>query len=183
MSGRILVAYAIRAGSTAEVAELVGEVLREAGAEVDVRPVNEVQNLTSYAAVVLGSAIWAGKPLPEIRRFVAGWRHALTHVPVAYFILCDTLREDTPANRETVRDYLRPLQEIRPAISTGLFAGARNFSRLHPILRWVFKTVMRLQEGDWRNWEQIRAWAADLAPRLTPAMATTARSEATVLTR
>jgi len=169
MSGRILVAYATRAGSTAQVAEVVGEVLRETGSPVDVVPVKDVRDLTGYAAVVLGSAIWAGKPLPEARQFVDDRQHALSHVPVAYFILCDTLREDTPANRETARDYAGALQEIQPAVSVGMFAGVRDFSKLNPILRWLLKRVMRLQEGDWRNWNQIRAWAADLAPRLMPA--------------
>ncbi len=59
MGRRILVAYATRAGSTAEVAEVVAGVLRESGAEieVDVRPVREVRVLAGYDAVVLGTAM------------------------------------------------------------------------------------------------------------------------------
>jgi menaquinone-dependent protoporphyrinogen oxidase len=167
MRGHILVAYATRAGSTAEVAGTIGQVLRDSVLDVDVRPVKGVTDVTGYDALVLGSAIWAGKPLPEMRQFVANQHGALARLPVAYFILCDTLREDTPANRQIALGYLAPLREMKQPVSMGLFAGARDFSKIHPLLRWFVMHVFRLAEGDWRNWSQIRAWAAELAPSLT----------------
>src|SRR3954469_14378946 len=109
MHQRILIAHASRAGSTAAVASVIGEVLREGGAEVDVRPVTDITSLAGYDALVLGSAIWAGKPLPEALRFAARQRQALSHLPVAYFIQCDLLRDDTPQHRKTARRYLAPL--------------------------------------------------------------------------
>jgi menaquinone-dependent protoporphyrinogen oxidase len=115
---------------------------------------------------VLGGAIWAGKPLPEARRFAAAQRPALANLPVAYFALCETLRVDTPANRDRARRFLEPLQKIKPPVSLGLFAGAKDYRSLHPLVRWVLINVLKSPEGDWRNWEQIRAWAAALAPRL-----------------
>jgi menaquinone-dependent protoporphyrinogen oxidase len=168
MNTRMLVAYASRAGSTAEVARAVGEVLRAAGHEVDVRPVKEVHDLMGYDALVLGSAIWAGKPLPEAVRFAKDQRNAFVHVPVAYFILCDTLREDTPENREVARNYLAPLDTVQLPVSAGLFGGVRDFSKLNPLLRWFLKNVVRLVEGDGRNWDAINAWAASLPDLLTP---------------
>ncbi|MCK9277587.1 MAG: flavodoxin domain-containing protein, partial [Methanoculleus sp.] len=45
MADEILVAYATRYGSTAEVAEAIGDELRKAGVAVDVLPVSDVQNL------------------------------------------------------------------------------------------------------------------------------------------
>jgi len=176
MSHRTLIAYASRAGSTAEVAETIGNVLRESGLNVDVRSVKDVQSFKVYDALVLGSAIWAGKPLPEMQRFVADQREALARLPVAYFILCDTLREYTPANRQIALGYLAPLRKAKPPVSVGMFAGRRDFSKVHPLLRWFLMRVIRLAEGDWRDWEQIRAWAAALAPQLAdarPAIATT----------
>lgn len=167
MNARTLVAYASRAGSTAEVARAVSEILRTAGHEVDVRPVKEVQDLTGYEAVVLGSAIWAGKPLPEAVKFAKAQRETLTHLPVAYFILCDALREDTPKNREVAHRYLAPLTTIREPVSAGLFGGVRDFSTLNPLLRWFLQRVMKIAEGDGRNWDAINAWAASLPDLLT----------------
>lgn len=57
MNERILVAYATKAGSTAEVAEVIGQVLRETGATVDVLPARAVEDLTPYRAVIIGSAV------------------------------------------------------------------------------------------------------------------------------
>lgn len=163
MSRHFLVGYASRAGSTAEVAEAVGLVLRESGASVDVLPVDDLKSIAGYDAVVLGTAIWAGKPLPEMRRFVAEQQDTLGRLPVACFILCDTLKEDTPANRQVALGYAAPLRAIQESVSPGLFAGARNFSKLHPLLRWFLMRVLRLAEGDWRDWSRIRAWAAELS--------------------
>ena len=64
MPARILVAYASRAGSTAEAAEAIGQVLRDRGVEVDVQSVKAVHG------------VWVGKPLPEAVRFAAAHRTA-----------------------------------------------------------------------------------------------------------
>jgi menaquinone-dependent protoporphyrinogen oxidase len=167
MSARILVAYASRAGSTAEVAETIGEVLRGRGLDVDVCSVKEVTGVSGYDGLVLGSAVWAGKPLPEAVKLAKTQKGALAELPVAYFVLCDTLKEDTPENRERARGFVVPLVAIKEPVSVGLFAGARNFGKLHPVLRWLLTYVMRLAEGDWRDWGEIRAWATDLPARLT----------------
>ncbi|MCC6168651.1 MAG: flavodoxin, partial [Caldilineaceae bacterium] len=70
MNDKILVAYASRAGSTAGVAEAIGKTLAEGGAQVDVRPMQEVKDLTPYTAVVAGSAIQGGQWLPEAIQFI-----------------------------------------------------------------------------------------------------------------
>jgi flavodoxin len=85
MPSHVLVAYASREGSTAEIAETIGMVLREAGAEVDVLPVKEVHNLDGYDAVVLGSAVHIGKVLPEAVQFAKRHQPVLADLPVAYF--------------------------------------------------------------------------------------------------
>ena len=163
MSTRILVAYATWAGSTTGVAETISQTLREAGADAAVRPVAAVDDLTGYDALVLGAAVHAGKPHPALRHFVE--RHAtdLNTMPVAYFVVCATMMEDTPEHRETVLTYLTPLRAIKEPVSIGLFAGAYNPKTVNVLFRWLAK-LMRAPEGDWRDWEAIRAWATDLAP-------------------
>jgi menaquinone-dependent protoporphyrinogen oxidase len=70
MSKKILVAYASRRGSTSGVAEALGKTLSESSSEVDVYPIQDVQDLGAYQSVVLGSAIQDGKWLPEAIQFL-----------------------------------------------------------------------------------------------------------------
>ncbi len=69
MRERILVAYASRKGSTAEVAAAIGETLRMRGFDVDVASVNDHPSATGYAAVLIGSAVNAGQWLPTRHSF------------------------------------------------------------------------------------------------------------------
>ena len=70
MTTKILVTYASRFGSTAGVAEAIGKVLAENGAQVDVLPMRQVKDLAAYQAVVAGSAINGGAWLPGALEFV-----------------------------------------------------------------------------------------------------------------
>jgi len=60
MSNRILVTYATRTRSTAEVAKVISEVLTTRGFVVDLKPVKEKPSLDGYRGVILGSAIRMG---------------------------------------------------------------------------------------------------------------------------
>ena len=57
MSTKVLVAYATKYSATAEIAEKIGQVLRQAGLRTDVLPADRVSDVSSYQAVVLGSAV------------------------------------------------------------------------------------------------------------------------------
>jgi len=77
VSDSVLVAYATRYGSTQEVAEAIGETLREQGLGVEVRPAREVRTLEGYDAVVLGAALYMYRWHKDARRFLSRQRKAL----------------------------------------------------------------------------------------------------------
>ena len=54
----ILVTYATRMGSTAEIALVIGEVLTRAGMVVTVCPCHEARDAADYDAVIIGSAVY-----------------------------------------------------------------------------------------------------------------------------
>jgi menaquinone-dependent protoporphyrinogen oxidase len=168
MTNQILLTYATKFGCTAQVAEAMGETLRKTGAAVDIRPVEEVTSLEGYSAVVLGSGIMAGKMYPAAVSFLEKNQAALSQVPVAYFIACATLREDTPENRATVQGYIDALRvqvpQVQP-IMTGLFGGALERKKLPLVFRLMIK-AMKAPEGDFRDWAAIRAWAQELGRTL-----------------
>lgn len=170
MPPRILVTYASRFGATAGVAEAIGQTLADGGAEVDVRPMQEVTDLTPYGAVVAGSAIRGGKWLPEAMQFMQTHQAALANKPFAAFLVCITLAMPNQSYHQGVAAWLAPVRALVRPVSEGLFAGALDFSGR----RFSFDTLfMRLAaaigifpRGDHRNWEAIRAWAASLKPLL-----------------
>jgi menaquinone-dependent protoporphyrinogen oxidase len=166
MTAKILVAYGTRAGSTAEVADAVGKKLAQGGVAVDVKPVKSINNLSGYSAVVLGSAVRAGKLLPEITEFVKAHKEELRKLPVAYFVVGMTLREDTPEKRKVVDAYLDPLRAEVTPVDSGLFAGKMDYSKLGFFETFIIKNVVKVPEGDLRNWQEINNWAEKLLPKL-----------------
>ena len=161
MNNRILIAYASKAGSTAEVAVRLGEDLAKQNASIDVLPISKVADLSPYQTVIFGSAIRVGKILPEAMAFIEKNQTALQQKPFHLFILCMTLEKDTEENRKTVSAYLDPVRALVKPASEGLFAGVMNLARL-PFIERVMITLMKAPTGDFRRWDQIQAWGQNL---------------------
>jgi menaquinone-dependent protoporphyrinogen oxidase len=170
-ANRILVTYASRAGSTAGVAEAIGKTLTENGAQVDVRPMQEVEDLAPYGAVVAGSAIQGGEWLPEAILFVQKHRAALAQKRFAAFLVCMTLSmKDAEKYRTHVATWLDPVRALARPVSEGLFAGALDIRKVPSFGdRLKFKLSVLFgawSEGDHRDWNAIRQWAESLRPLL-----------------
>jgi menaquinone-dependent protoporphyrinogen oxidase len=171
MTQPILVTYATRAGSTAGVAEAIGKALTERGAEVEVRPMQDVHDLSPYQAVIAGSAIQNRQWLPEALHFVQLHRVALSKVPFAAFLVCMTLTIRNGQYRDQVAEWLQPVRALLRPVSEGLFSGVLD---LRKIPSWSDRFKFRVSvllgvwtEGDHRDWEAIRSWAQETHRRLT----------------
>ncbi len=171
MNNRILVAYASRAGATAGVAEVIGQVLAAGGAAVEVHPMKEVNDLASYRAVVAGSAIRDKQWLPEAMQFLQTHQAALSRKPFAAFLVCITLAmPQGEAYRPFVADFLNPVRALVQPASEGLFAGAIDFDKVPPIPEGLqlraLSAMAQTPPGDYRDWAAVRAWAKGLRPLL-----------------
>ncbi|HEX9075421.1 MAG TPA: flavodoxin domain-containing protein [Anaerolineae bacterium] len=171
MSNKILVTYASRTGSTAEVAEAIGKTLGANGAQVDVVPMKDVKDLAQYSAVVAGSAIRKSKWLPEAEQFVRTHRAALAQKPFAEFTVCITLAMSSAEQyRAVVAKWVEPVRALVKPVSEGFFAGMLDFSKLPMNLDTLqLRAVVALHifpSGDRRDWNAVRAWAEGLRPLL-----------------
>ena len=191
----VLIAYATNAGSTAKVAQVIGEELGRDGAQVQVCQLEEVTGVELYDAVVVGAPMimgWHGAAL----KFIKKYQPALRQKPVAFFLTAMNLTQTgeksvgtlpiyvdpalakPPKNAKrlsfkeryaTVTHYLRPVLEAAPLVkpvSVGLFGGKLELYRL-PLLQMLFVLlVIQAQPGDFRNWTAVRDWATNLRPGL-----------------
>jgi len=171
MNNKILVTYASRAGSTAGVAEAIGQTLVGMGLLVDVVPMQAVKDLSPYRAVVAGSAIRGQKWLPEAMQFLCDHRSELSRKPFASFMVCITLSMPNAGQYlEGLKSWMGPVRALVQPVGEGYFAGALDFSKLpfsFNILAMHLVVLMGIwKQGDHRDWQAIHAWAESLYPRL-----------------
>jgi menaquinone-dependent protoporphyrinogen oxidase len=171
MSQKILVTYASRTGSTAGVAEEIGETLVENGAQVEVLPMQDIKDITQYQAVVAGSAIQNRQWLPEAMQFMQTYQALLNQKPLAMFSVCMTLAmRDGEKYRPDVSEWLAPVRALVRPVSEGIFAGVLDISKVPSFSdRLKFRLSVALgvwSEGDHRDWNAIREWAYGLHSQL-----------------
>ncbi|HEY7633184.1 MAG TPA: flavodoxin domain-containing protein [Thermoleophilaceae bacterium] len=155
---KILVTYATKQGSTHEVAEEIGTILTERGHEIEIVPVELCAGPDGYDAVVFGAPLYMGKLLKPGARFLQKHRESLAARPLAIFALGP---RGLPETRDDAQKQLdRAIQRSRlTPVSVALFDGVVRPDKL----RFPFN---RMPAGDWRDWDAIRAWGSELAPKL-----------------
>jgi menaquinone-dependent protoporphyrinogen oxidase len=156
---KILLTAASKHGATAEIAETIAATLRETGIEATVLRPEQVSDVAGYDAVVLGSAIYAGRWLEPARNLVVHHYAALSARPLWLF------------SSGPIGDPLQPTEEPRDgaeycrtlrAREHRVFAGKLN----REDLGWVERTItgmLKAPDGDFRSWDDIRGWATQIA--------------------
>jgi len=172
----ILIAYDTIHGSTAEVAEYIGNDLCDQGFRVDLRLVTNVESISAYDAIIVGSALYEFTWLKDAKKFLQQNQTALAQLPTAYFIVGASMSVDTPETREMAKKnfvdpVLKKFPDITP-LSIGLFGGAVDFATNdYNLFEWVVLKILGLILGytdsaDWRNWDAIDTWSKELAGKL-----------------
>ena len=161
---KVLIAYASKCGSTGEVAEAIAKDLGDAGYMVDVKATGDVKKIDGYDAVIVGSAIRMGKPLNDAVKFIKRHRKAFAALPVAYFSVGLAMKEKTDEKFEEAMGYMAKMTDQYEPQEKTAFAGAVDYSKLPPFYRRVFSMAddENMGEGDFRDWDAIHAWAANL---------------------
>jgi len=147
-------------GATRGIAEAIGEELRQRGLHVEVHNVREVMSPEFYDAIVLGSAVYAARWRPEAVRFVRQHATELANHPVWLFEggwvgkRPETLAP-TPGGRKRANQVgAQPPTvfggKLDPAVATGFFD----------------RMLAKKMPGDSRDFDEIRAWAGQVADAL-----------------
>lgn len=157
----ILLAYASRFGSTQQVAETITAALRQAGLEVDILPIREVQRLDDYDAIVLGAAIYNARWHPDAHQFLSEHQEILRQRPVAIFAL-GPLNAGDAAMRRSRRQLDQALEKypwLKP-VSVAMFVGKLDPSKLG------FFDRLGASASNHMDWGAIHAWATALPAQL-----------------
>ncbi|MHB8104443.1 MAG: flavodoxin domain-containing protein [Dehalococcoidales bacterium] len=164
MAGKVLVAYASKYGATKEIAEKIGEVLKEAGLNADIVPIKSVKNLGDHKDVVIGSAMYMGMWLREGANFLKKNEALLVERRVWVFSSGPSGKGDPvqllkgvvlPLNVKQIIERIKP-QDI------AVFHGYLNEEKMNSIEKWVVKRVGG-GFGDFRDWDMITKWAQKVA--------------------
>jgi menaquinone-dependent protoporphyrinogen oxidase len=165
---RALVTWGSKRGGTEGIARIIGEVLRERGFSVDLRPASDIGSLAGIDAVVVGGALYANRWHRDARKFVARHARRLRELPVWMF--SSGPLDDSAARRELpASGQVRALIDRIGARSHITFGGRLEANATGFPAHAMAKT----HAGDWRDPARIRAWANQLADELPAAHAGT----------
>ena len=170
MTNNVLVAYATKYGATAEIAERIGQTLRTIGTEVDVVPADKAGDPAGYAAVVLGSAVYAGSWRKEAAAWLEAHETVLAGRPTWLFSSGPTGEGDAAELMKGWRfpEALQPVADRIQPRDIAFFHGEIDTKKLNLAEKVLVKGI-KAPTGDFRDWDAIEAWAGGIALALQPA--------------
>ena len=157
---RVLVTWGSKRGGTEGIAQLVGDALREAGFDVDLRPPREAAEASGFEAAIIGGALYANRWHAKARRFVRLRQKDLTKVPVWFF-------SSGPLNASAAREAIPPTKQVEILMERVGAQGHVTFGGR--LAADANSALAKKRSGDWRDSKVIRAWAADVAKALPTA--------------
>lgn len=176
----VLVAYASALGSTREIAQHMASRMACALGEVECRSVEEVEAVSRYEAVVVGSAIHNQAWLPPVLLFFEHHARELANRPVWAFSvgMADALpkpfrRRGAALQQERLAEVLN--KEV-PLRGHKILSGVYQAGQMPAPLRMVFRLVGG-RFGDLRDWAAVDDWTDQITDQLAkPASSTSSGS-------
>ena len=162
---KILVVYASKKGSTAEIAQAIAQELQAGGHSADAADVATLPSPVGYAAVVIGGPMYMGHIDPRVGKFTKRYAGELAKLPVAGFVVCLAAaskdHEGMAWAEKALKKALAPVQPVAEAI----FAGKLDTENLSWLERWMIKKV-NSPVGDFRDWVAIASWTRELPGKM-----------------
>jgi menaquinone-dependent protoporphyrinogen oxidase len=166
--------YASKHGFTKGIAEFIADKIRRNGVETVAQEADQVKTLADYDAFVIGSAVFMGKWMKEAHEFVT---HNQTELAKRSVWLFSSGPVGTETKTKDGKDMLeasvpKDIEEFKKIINPRdhhVFYGGLDSHKLG-LGGWIVRRLPAAQkalvEGDFRNWNEIEAWATGIARQL-----------------
>lgn len=178
----VLVAFASELGSTREIAQHVASHMAVALGKVDCRSVEEVDSVSGYEAVLVGSAIHNQRWLPTAALFFTRLAPELAKRPVWAFNvgMADALPKPFRKRAEAMQQSrLRgALTQEVPLRGHKVFSGVYRSDQMPAPLRVLFRFAGG-RFGDLRNWAAVDAWTDQITAQLAETASSTSSGDIT----
>ena len=161
---RVLVTAASRHGSTHEIAAAIAAGLVRRGVDAEARRVEELRSLDGYDAFVIGSAVYIGRWLEPARRLVEEHADRLAAAP-SWLFSSGPLGPPHALKPEGDPVDVAGVVEATAAAGHRVFAG-RLDRKLLGFAEKAVVSAVRAPEGDFRDWEAIDGYAAEITSQL-----------------
>jgi menaquinone-dependent protoporphyrinogen IX oxidase len=142
MNHRILVTYVSKSSSTVEIAETIGQTLKQNNCQVDIQPTRNVKDVKGYDAVLVGGPIIKGWHQGAMN-FVEHHAETLSQIPVAYFFTSLNLTRTSEDHIGTTSLYFDPSHGAAPKNSDKL-----NFKEKHTSPNGYYEKVAPFPPAD-----------------------------------
>lgn len=161
---RALVTYGSKMGGTKGLAEWLAEGLAAQGVPCDVWPATEVHDLTPYDAVIVGGSLYANRWNKQARHFVKRNTKVLRDKAVWLF-------SSGPLDDSATDHPIAPTKQVTALMLRVGARGHMTFGGRLPADAKGFPASAMAKDhaGDWRDHDQVQAWAGDVARELVPA--------------
>ena len=161
---RVLVSVASKHGATDDIGEAIAAQLKTDQIEAEFMPAAlAASKVDLYDAFVLGSAVYMGRWMSQARDLVNDNAEFLSARPVWLFSSGPITEKSDPGDAADGEHLLETVhgREHR------LFAGKLEKDDLG----WTERAIVRMVNspwGDYRPWDEIKAWADSIAKELMP---------------
>lgn len=160
---RVLVVVASKHGSTHEIAEKISAVLHKEGYLVHVFQATKAPKPSKFDAAIIGSSIYAGNWLKEAKDYIYRYKNEFASLPVWLFSSGPVGDKPQPESNQIM--HLDEYRTITNCVEHKIFTGKIDADKLNVAERLMVRTF-KIPYGDYRNWDEISAWATNIARAL-----------------
>lgn len=162
---KVLVSAASRHGATAGIADAIGSTLMTRGFEVTVKEPGHVEEVHTFDAIVVGSAVYAGHWMKPAIELTERFAERFPGKPV--WLFSSGPLGDPPKPTEDPVDVAE-VMKVTAARGHRVFAGKLDKAMLSFPERAIVG-ALRAPHGDFRDWDEIRTWTQEIADSLVGA--------------